>query len=60
MPIWSKVINWSSYSVFFIYLKVRSVVPNPLKQEALLVENVPDCLDNEQVILLQHFFIKYL
>ncbi|PRQ16479.1 putative ribosome biogenesis protein BMS1/TSR1 [Rosa chinensis] len=27
---------------------VRSLVPDPLKQEALLVENVPDSLDNEQ------------
>lgn len=54
-------IIWSSYSVFFIYFKVvRSLVPDPLKQEAFLVENVPDRLGDEQVTLLHHFFINHL
>lgn len=54
-------IIWSSYSVFFIYFKVvRSLVPDPLKQEAFLVENVPDRLGDEQVTLLHHFFINQL
>lgn len=39
---------------------VKTLLPDPMKQEPLLVENIPDPLEGEQVTLQITFVISYL